>query len=64
MLEVGKQSGRLLVATGGASQTPSHLLFLMEANSGRQFLIDTGAEVSVIPPSPTERKHRQDCLDL
>ena len=62
--EVGKQSGRLLVMTGSASQTPSHLLFLMEANSGHQFLIDTGAEVRVIPPSPTERKHRQDCLDL
>ena len=55
MLEVKKWSGRLLVATGGACQTPSRLLFLMEANSGRQFLIDTKAEVSVIPPSPMER---------
>ena len=64
MLEVGKRAGRPLVATGGAGQTPSRLLFLMEANSGRRFLIDTGAEVSVIPPSPTERKHKQDCLGL
>jgi len=47
-----------------ASQTLSHLLFLTDSNSGHRFLIDTGAEVSIIPPSPAERKNKQECSGL
>ena len=33
-------------------------------NSGHRFLIDTGAEVNIIPPLPLEQKNRQDCSGL
>ena len=39
-------------------------LFLTDATSGRRFLIETGAEVSVSPPSSTDRKNKQDCSGL
>ena len=33
---------------------------MTDRRSGLRFLVDTGAEASVIPPSRTERKHRQE----
>ena len=42
----------------------SRLFFIKDRASGLRFLVDTGAEISVIPPSNTERKHRQDKLSL
>ena len=56
----GKQLGHSLSATSVAGHLPSHLLFHADKNSGRRFLIDTGVEVSVIPPTATDRKHKQD----
>ena len=47
-----------------AGHTLSRLLFLTDFNSGHRFLIDTGAEVSIIPPLPLEQKNRQDCSGL
>jgi len=52
------------VATSAAGHTLSRLLFLTDSNSGYHFLIGTGAEVSIIPPLPSERKNRQDCSNL
>ena len=43
---------------------PSHLFFVTDSNSGYHFLVDTGAEVSVLPPSGTERKHPQGGCNL
>ena len=62
--EVGKRPGQSLAATSDPGLPTSRLLFLTDANSGRRFLIDTGAEVSVVPPSATDRKNKQDCSGL
>ena len=62
--KVGKRHGQSLAATSDPGLPTSRLLFLTDANSGRRFLIDTGAEVSVIPPSPTDQKIKQDCAGL
>jgi len=56
----GKQLGHSLSATSVAGHLPSHLLFLSDKISGRRFLVDTGAEVSVIPPTAADRKHQQE----
>ena len=37
----------------------SRLFYVTDASTKQQFLIDTGAEVSVLPPRPTDRTHRQ-----
>ena len=38
----------------------SRLFFVHDKASGTQFLVDTGAEVSVIPPNPSDKRHRTD----
>ena len=58
--KIGKHSGQSLAATSVTGHPTSRLLFLTNSNSGRRFLIDTGAEVSVIPPSAVDRKNKQD----
>ena len=47
-----------------AAQSPgvshhSRLFFVTDSNTKQQFLIDTGAEVSVLPPRSTDRAQRQ-----
>ena len=37
----------------------SRLLYVTHATTKQQFLIDIGAEVSVLPPWPTDRTNRQ-----
>ena len=63
LFQVGKQYGQSLAATS-TGQQPNRLFYVTDKRSGFRFLVDTGAEVSVIPPSPTERKHRQEHSDL
>ena len=53
----------MLAATGVVGHSSSRVFFITDKSSGTRFLIDTGADVSVIPPSHTDRSHRQDfCL--
>ena len=40
-----------LMATGAAGHQPSHLFYVTDCSTGSQFLVDTGAEVSIVPPS-------------
>ena len=48
----GKRSGHPTVAAVEAGQPPKNpLLFICDRNSGRRFLVDTGAEISVLPAS-------------
>ena len=48
------------MATGAADhQQPSRLFYVTDHPTGLQFLVDTGAEVSIVPPTPTDRLHRQ-----
>ena len=60
----GKRLGHSLLATSEAGHSTSRLLFLQEKNSGHRFLVDTGAEVSVIPPRASDRKNKQHCSGL
>ena len=56
----GKRLGRSLSATSVAGHLPSRLLYISDRKTGRRFLVDTGAEVSVIPPTAADRKHKQE----
>lgn len=40
----------------------SRLFYITDKLTGHRFLIDTGAEVSVIPPSQSDRLHKQDLV--
>ena len=51
MFKVGKLRGQPLVATSVSDHSHSRL------SSGRKFLVDTGAQVSVIPPTSAQKKH-------
>ncbi|XP_064462765.1 uncharacterized protein LOC135373598 [Ornithodoros turicata] len=50
--------GEPLVATNGPGSSPSRLFYVREQASARRYLIDTGAEVSVIPASRTDRRQQ------
>lgn len=56
--------GQPLAATSDAGLPSSRLLYVTEHTTGLRFLVDTGAEVSVLPPSRIERTHRQDDFSL
>ena len=62
--EGGKLLGQTLSATSVTGHSPSRLLFLTDKYSGRRFLVDTGTKVSVIPPSPADRRIKPDCSGL
>ncbi|BHF61290.1 hypothetical protein SprV_0100426300 [Sparganum proliferum] len=50
-------------ATGSVANLHTRRLFLWDRIAGAKFLVDSGAEVSVVPPTPAERKHRSSfCL--
>ncbi|KAK3873158.1 hypothetical protein Pcinc_021809 [Petrolisthes cinctipes] len=51
----GKRLGRPSVVAAAAGQK-HHLLYIWDRHSGRRFLVDTGAEVSVLPPSSTDTR--------
>ena len=55
----GKRPGQSLAATSATGPTrSSRLFFIKDHTSGEKFLVDTGAEVSVLPPSgpPSSRQ--------
>lgn len=45
----GKRHSQHVKATNMLTETKSRLFFVTDSNSGKQFLVDTGAEVSVLP---------------
>nr|VZI22549.1 unnamed protein product [Spirometra erinaceieuropaei] len=50
-------------AAGSVANLHTRRLFLWDRIAGAKFLVDSGAEVSVVPPTPTERKTRSSfCL--
>lgn len=51
----GKCLGRPSVVAAAAGQK-HHLLYIWDRHSGRRFLVDTGAEVSVLPPSSSDTR--------
>ena len=58
------QTPAKLVATGTTGLLPSQLFFITDNNSAYRFLVDIGAEVSVLPPTRTDRKHPQEGCNL
>ena len=52
------------MATGVAGQSPSRLFFIVDQSSQRRFLVDTGAAVSVLPPSEIDRRSPQHRREL
>ena len=55
----GKLSGQSLMATGVSGLSQSRLFYIHDQSSSLHFLIDTGAEVSIIPPSFSDRRNPQ-----
>jgi len=53
-----------MVASAPGLLSTSHLFYVTDHSTGLRFLVDTGVEVSVILPSATDRKHRQDSFSL
>ena len=64
MFKVGKLRGQPLVATSGSGHSHSRLFYITDNSSGLKFLVDTGAQVSVIPPTSAQKKHRHDGFHL
>ena len=45
------------MATSVPGLLPSHLFYITDCSNGFRLLVDTGTEVSVIPPSAADRIH-------
>lgn len=52
------------MATSVPGQVPSRLFYVTDKATGLRFLVDTGAEVSVIPPSVSDRNNHKSNLTL
>ena len=63
-LQLGKRIGRTLAATGTSGLTTSRLFYVRDTHTNARFLVDTGSEVSVIPPTIADRRHSYDALTL
>ena len=59
MQEVGKLLGHTLKATGIAGLSHSRLFYITDTIYNHRFLIDTGAEVSILPATSVERRQQQ-----
>ena len=57
---VGKQFGQSLAATSAPGPLRSCIFYVTDGNSSLRFLVDTGAEASIITLTCTDRKHQQD----
>ncbi len=66
VLHVGvKRTGRQLAATRVAGQPHlGRLFYIHDISSNTRFLVDTGAEVSVVSPFHTERSHQPSTFTL
>ena len=63
-LQLGKLLGRTLSAAGATGLSHSRLFYVSDKHSNTHFLVDTGSEVSVIPPTPADRRRSPDPLAL
>ena len=61
---VWKREGQPLVATGATGRSHSCLFYIQDRTSGLRFMLDTGAEVSVLPPSGQSNSSRPTGYDL
>ena len=59
-----RRSQRLATTSPPGNDTNSRLFYVTDKQSGRRFLIDTGAEISVLPPTASDRKHPSNQYNL
>ena len=52
----GLLAGRSLMATDVIGHNTSRLFFILEKSTRQKYLVDTGAEVSTIPPTKLDRQ--------
>ena len=64
MLLSGKRPVQPLMVTSVTGQQPSRLFQVTDSHTGLHFLVDTGVEISVIPPSTSDHKHHKDSFSL
>jgi len=55
LLTSAKRPGHSLAVTSAAGLNPSRLFYVHDKTTGFRFLVDTGAKVSVVPPTHTDR---------
>ena len=60
----GKRPGQSLAATGVPGLVPSRLFYITDRTQGLRFLVDTGAEVSVLPAACVKQKCPSESLTL
>ena len=63
-MQLGKRLGRTLAATGVSGSPHSRLFYVSDKYTNTRYLVDTGSEVSVIPPTPADRRRSPDPLTL
>ena len=63
-LQLGKLPGWTLAATGVPGPPLSRFFFVSDTSAHTHFLVDTGSELSAIPPSPIDRQSVPDKLTL
>lgn len=64
LLAPGKRRGRSLDAASDIGHIHSRLFHVSDRITGIRFLVDTGAEVSIFPACPDDRKHRARTVPL
>ena len=64
MCQSFKRPDQSLAATSASGLQPSRLFYVTDRSTGLSFLVDTCAEVSIIPPSRNEKAHRHDNFSL
>ena len=64
LVVVGKRTGQPLMATGALGHSTSRLFFVLERITHLRYLVDTGAEVSTIPPTKLHRQRGPAGLSL
>ena len=63
-LQPVKRSGQPLVATNASGRYTCRLLHITDRMNKLTFLVDTGAQVSVLPPTRTDRLRKQEGFTL
>ena len=59
-MQLGKRVGRTVAATDATGLNSSHLFYVRDRHNNARFLVDTGSEVSVIPPTSSDRTRTLD----
>ena len=61
---VGKRSRQAVAAATVTNPPHSRLFFLFDNTNGLQFIVNTGAEISLIPPDPKQRYFKSSPVTL